>query len=264
MISMPHHLYRFERVKSLWPNRAHGPSPWRSLLLATALLGMSSLAMAEDTNSPAGTNTPATAAAARPAPGKLDESSFRIVSERNIFNANRSGGSVRIASTRRPPRVESFKLVGTMAYEKGTFAFFEGSNSELTKVLKAEGVIASHKVVAIQTDSVKLEAGGKIVDLPIGAAMRREDEGAWQLGEAVASSGNSSYVSSRENGDSNRNGRSRDRNDDSRSRRNGSDSERGGDSSRSTPTAPTSSASTESAADVLKRLAEKRAKEESQ
>jgi hypothetical protein len=118
-------------------------------------------------------------------------------------------------------------------------------------------VIASHKLVDIQTDSVKLEAGGKIVDLPIGAAMRREDEGAWQLGEAVASTGNSSYVTSRENGDSNRSGRNRDR-------RNGSDSERSSESNRTATTTTPSSAATDSPSDILKRLAEKRAKEESQ
>ena len=36
----------------------------------------------------------------------FDESAFRIVAERNIFNANRSGGQVRLSSSRRPARSE--------------------------------------------------------------------------------------------------------------------------------------------------------------
>ena len=110
---------------------------------------------AQPTNPPAGTNVPATnnpPIAAKPGPtprpspsAKLEEADFRIVSERNIFNANRSGGQVRLA-TRRPARVESFTLVGTMAYEKGTFAFFEGSSSEFTKAVKADGVTAATRL----------------------------------------------------------------------------------------------------------------------
>jgi hypothetical protein len=122
----------------------------------------------------------------------FDESAFRIISERNVFNANRSGGQVRPTSSRRPARVESFTLVGTIAYEQGAFAFFQGSSSELTKVLKPAGTIAGHKLVDILADGVKLEADGKTVELEVGSAMRREDEGTWKPGEAVAGSSGSS------------------------------------------------------------------------
>ena len=136
----------------------------------------------------------------------MEDSAFRIVAERNIFNANRSGGQVRLSSSQRPARVESFTLVGTMAYEKGAYAFFAGSSSEFSKVIKTTGVIAGHKVVDVLANSVKLEADGKITDLPIGSAMRREDEGAWKLGDAVAGSG-ASYASTREDDRSSRSGR---------------------------------------------------------
>jgi hypothetical protein len=154
-------------------------------------------AAAQDTNKPgtssasAKTPPPQNTSASRPGASpslRLDESAFRLVGERNIFNANRSGGQVRPTSTRRPSRVESFTLVGTIAYEKGAFAFFQGSSSELTKVLKPEGVIAGHKVVDILAEGVKLEADGEVMDLAMGSTMRREDEGAWKLGSAVAGS----------------------------------------------------------------------------
>src|SRR5262245_38315845 len=94
-------------------------------MLVMALAASLVAARADDADDSSKTNTPPTRKESGPA--KLDESAFRIVSERNIFNANRSGGTVRSTSSRRPVRVETFALVGTMAYEKGVFAFFEGS-----------------------------------------------------------------------------------------------------------------------------------------
>jgi len=168
------------------------------------------------------------------ATSRLDDSAFRIISERNIFNASRSGGQVRL-STRRPARVESFTLVGTMAYEKGAFAFFNGTSSEFTKVLKAEGVIAGHRLVDILTDAVKLEADGKTLELAVGSAMRREDEGTWHPGEAATGG----YAAS---SDRDRSG--------------------GGDGAESqTPSATTSSTANANQSEILKRLMERREKE---
>ena len=229
---------------------------WQACLVTLLLVAVGFSAVAQNTNDSASTNAPTPAAPAQasatetastqappaqvasaPPPAgsassRLDDSEFRIVSERNIFNANRSGGQVRL-STRRPSRVESFTLVGTMAYAKGAFAFFTGTSSEFTKVLKTEGVIAGHKLVDILADAVKLEADGKIVELPIGSGMRREDEGAWQEGEGIASSSGSS------------------------SKREGDSSDR---SSRSN-SAPTSSAPSADQSEILKRLMERREKD---
>jgi hypothetical protein len=66
------------------------------------------------------------------APSRSDYTSFRIIAERNIFNPNRSGRAGRNATRREPEkrkRVESFALVGTLSYEKGQFAFFDGASS---------------------------------------------------------------------------------------------------------------------------------------
>ncbi len=253
---------------------------WPGGVAALLLIAAGFATAAQQTNRPA-TNPPARppvkAAPAPPAPAspaqsgpstgrsasasaRLDESAFRLVSERNIFNANRSGGQVRPTSTRRPSRVESFTLVGTIAYERGAFAFFQGSNSELTKALKAEGVIAGHKLVDILADGVKLEADGKVLELAIGSAMRREDEGAWKLGEAVAGSSSSSSSSRRDEDDSSRS--------------------RGRDDRRSSPSTPSYTAAqaesyrqdkkeekkeakldAKAEADILKRLMERREKE---
>lgn len=188
---------------------------WQACLVTLLLAAVGFSAVAQNTNISASTNMPTPAAPAQASPtqpastqapsaqvasapsrdrsatSRLDDSAFRIISERNIFNANRSGGQVRLSS-RRPARLEGFTLVGTMAYEKGAFAFFDGTSSEFTRVLKTNGVIAGHKVVDILADAVRLEADGKTLELPIGSAMRREDEGTWHQGEGLASNGGSS------------------------------------------------------------------------
>ena len=225
----------------------HGFTRWVALLA----IGLGSQVLAQSTNT-AGESP----ARAEPSPQRFDQSSFRIVAERNIFNANRSGGGQVRGPSRRPSSVEYFALVGTMDYEKGTFAFFEGSSSQYTKVMKPSEVIAGHKLVEISADAVKLEADSKQIELPIGSQMRREDEGAWQLSETR---GGFSAVSSGNGDTSGGNGRS-DRGD-SRSRRDDSSSRRNDNSvsSNRSPigTAPTSANEEE----ILKRLMERREKE---
>lgn len=218
----------------------NGFSPRKSAaLLAVLVLGSAHAETTATNHVPSAvTNAPTTAPSA---PRKLDESAFRIVSERNIFNANRSGGTVRSTTTRRAPRVDSFALVGTMAYEKGAFAFFEGSSSEFTKVLKANGVIAGHKIVDILANGVKLEIDGQVVDLAIGSGLRREDQGLWAISDAVSTSNG---------GSSSRRSRSE------RSEDSGSDHSSSSSTSTSSSAAPSGDQS-----EILKRLMERRAKE---
>jgi hypothetical protein len=85
---------------------------------------------------------------------------------------------------------ESFSLVGTMSYEKGTFAFFDGTSAGYRKVLKLADAIAGYKVTNITPNYVKLTSGTNQLELRVGMQMRREDEGEWLLAsqaEAYAS-----------------------------------------------------------------------------
>ena len=169
-----------------------------------------------------------------------DLSSFRLISERNIFNASRSGGRVSASrEVRKPERVDTLALVGTMDYDKGTLAFFDGSSSDFRKALKAQATIAGYKITEITANSVKLESGEKKLELRVGTGLRREDEGEWKFTAAVttlaSSAGESSSGSSTSGRGDNRNGRS-------------------------TSTGSPATASTD-AAEILKRLMEKREKE---
>lgn len=146
---------------------------WRRaarLVLALIFLGVASVlpGRAQSTNSVA----------------KLSYDSFRLISDRNIFNPNRYARSAastptRTTSSRPSARVESFTLLGTMASEKGVFAFFEGSSGEYRKALKAGADIAAFRIGSIAPGQIQLEAGTNVIEFKVGMQMRREDEGDW-------------------------------------------------------------------------------------
>src|SRR5262249_30455317 len=58
-----------------------------------------------------------------------DFSTFGIILQRNIFDPNRRPHRPYSEPTR-VVRAEHITLVGTISYEKGTFAFFDGDDSE--------------------------------------------------------------------------------------------------------------------------------------
>lgn len=167
--------------------KPHSPIPHRiravrlqpGLLLA-AFLGATGLLPGQGTNRPA----------------RLDYGSFRIIGERNIFNASRSGGRPSVSrDVRRPVRVDTVTLVGTLESEQGVVAFFDGSSAEYRKALKPAGRIAGFTVADVTYQGVTLQAGDKKLELRVGKALRREDEGEWRLTDApllVSGSGGAS------------------------------------------------------------------------
>jgi hypothetical protein len=120
-------------------------------------------------------------------PGPADFSSFsRYITARNIFDPGRfahssSRSSYRPKASRSAP---AFTLVGTMHYEKGMFAFFDGNNADLRKVLyeSASDTIAGYTVAEITLAGVKLQSADKkqTVQLKIGDMMRQSGS-EWQL-----------------------------------------------------------------------------------
>jgi len=112
-------------------------------------------------------------------------SDFKIIAERNIFNPKRYARS---STTRRDtPRTnsspsETLALTGTMAYEKGWFAFFEGSRTSHNKVVKREDEIAGLKVLRVMPEAVLLASGTNRLELEVGQQLKRRDEGPWRSG----------------------------------------------------------------------------------
>jgi hypothetical protein len=121
------------------------------------------------TNSVSGTN-------------RLDYSAFKVVVDRNIFDPNRTPRRPGDRGPRPAPKsVDSLTLVGTMTYEKGSFAFFDGTSSDYKKALKLNDVVAGRKVTNITPNSVKLAAGTNEMELTVGMQLRREEDGPWSL-----------------------------------------------------------------------------------
>jgi len=120
------------------------------------------------------------------APTRLGYDSFRVISDRNIFNPNRyarSSGRTRSESSRPASRVDSFTLVGLMAYQKGVFAFFDGTDPNYRKTLEADGAISEFKITGLTPNQVILHSGTNEFTLHVGMQVRREDEGDWFLTE---------------------------------------------------------------------------------
>ncbi len=174
------HLKRPRFGRGIWP----------------ALLVLVGMGQAQPTNPPPANAPPANAP--EPARGRadpvarnrrVDYSAFRLIAERNIFNAARSGGRVNAPprETRRPARTDTLALVGVMSYEKGAFAFFDGSQPEFRKALAPGGTIAEFKLAEIRPDGVGLENGTNRWELRVGTRLRREDQGPWQLSDSTES-----------------------------------------------------------------------------
>lgn len=136
---------------------------WKILAIAALVMAGGFTVLAQETNR---TN-------------EADFSSFQIISERNIFNPNRTARHKR--GSRTESVADAFSLVGTMSYNKGTYAFFDGTSSDYRKVLQNAGTIAGYKVTDITPTAVKLANGDKQLVMKVGTQMRREEKGSWQL-----------------------------------------------------------------------------------
>ena len=108
-----------------------------------------------------------------------DFQSFRLIQDRNIFDMSRTGRVSR-RQTIHIAKVDDFTLVGTMSYENGNYAFFDGSSFEYRGTRKPAAQIAGYKISVIASDYVDLQGtNNKTVRMPVGTTIRREDGGPW-------------------------------------------------------------------------------------
>lgn len=119
------------------------------------------------------TNTPA---------GPPTMSSFRIITDRNIFNptrAPRTRFGQRGRVTQRAKPVESFTFVGALIFDQSTVAFFDGTTADAHKAVRLEDTILGAKVSGLTLHNVHLVTPTNEIDLPIGTGMHRELNGVW-------------------------------------------------------------------------------------
>jgi len=117
---------------------------------------------------------------------QTDYAAFRSISQQNIFNQFRVARRHETGRSRPGPPVrlgDAFLLVGTMSYDKGDFAFFDGTRSEYRRIVQPAGTIAVYQVTAITPASVTLEGSGQKLELKVGMQLRRNDDGVWQLAD---------------------------------------------------------------------------------
>jgi len=100
-------------------------------------------------------------------PGAQDYAAFsRFITDRNIFDPGRQPHytSTYRPRTRPQSRVHQapdLQLVGTMSYEKGLFAFFNGNDADLKQALPVAGKIAGQTILEISASQVRLESADK-------------------------------------------------------------------------------------------------------
>ncbi len=121
-------------------------------------------------------------------PGPNDYERFSsFITTRNIFDPNRYAREGRPVRPYSAPRyTPTFTLVGTMSYSKGMFAFFDGNQAGLRKVLYPSDTngIAGYVLTGITSTNVTLQSADKkqTVWMYIGQAMRQEGN-AWLLAD---------------------------------------------------------------------------------
>jgi hypothetical protein len=144
------------------------------------LLASFAIAYAADAKKSPVTPAPAASSTGSVLTPTLSLDAFRLISDRNIFNANRTGRRDRSAEIP-VARVDTITLVGTMDYDKGEYAFFDGSDADLRKALHAGQPIAQFTVATIARDSVELTRDGKTFKMSVGQQLRRPEGGDWTL-----------------------------------------------------------------------------------
>lgn len=110
--------------------------------------------------------------------------SFRIILDRNIFDPNRRQErpkSSRPQPTSTPARTEQISLIGTILYEQGSFAFFEGTEPEYDAIVKLGERIAGYRVAEIHSANVILEKDKQRMELRVGLGLSRQGEEEWAI-----------------------------------------------------------------------------------
>ncbi len=120
----------------------------------------------------------ARADAANDPTGAAGFDAFRVIGEKNIFNPNRTGRS---RGEEVAPRMDQISFVGTMDYDRGLFAFFDGSESGYRKALRVGESVGPFKVTKIAPNSIEVERDGKAFPMGMGQQWRRPEGGDWNL-----------------------------------------------------------------------------------
>ena len=156
--------------------RDSGPATFpRALVLGIALLAAAAPTLSAQSRADRRSKTPASQSA-----DPFD--AFRTIGERNIFDPNRQPRIRRDSSNEVvTPADEVVSFVGTLQYEKGLFAFFDGSDQRYRTTIPIGGSIAGFSITQIAPRSVSLSAKDRLLTLRMGESLRRRDGSDWTV-----------------------------------------------------------------------------------
>jgi hypothetical protein len=180
-------------------------------------------------------------------PGPDDYAAFsHFITDRNIFDPARqphnydSRRSYQKPRSRTPRGTPGIQFVGTMSYEKGWFAFFSGNSEGLSRVLQTGDKLQNYTITDITATNVLMTSADQKEQLvlEIGDGLRQDND-KWVFSKAGEMPVETAPVATPSSSSSS--------------------SSTSSDSTGATPAAPPPPALEQN--DVLKRLMEKRAKE---
>jgi hypothetical protein len=125
--------------------------------------------------------TPAPAAASTAPAGSLE--AFALVTERNIFNPNRTARP-RSAPEEKPVRTEEVALVGVVGFGADPAAVFHSADPRLRGEAAAGGRLGDFSVVAVTPAGVELRAGERTYTLAVAQRLTRVEGGEWTASAA--------------------------------------------------------------------------------
>lgn len=129
-------------------------------------------------SAPAPASSPAVATA--PA-GNLE--AFALLTERNIFNPNRTART-RAAPEEKPVRTEEVALVGVVGFGQSTAAVFHSADPRLKGEAGPGGRLGEFTVVAVSPSAVELRAGERTFTLAVAQRLTRVEGGEWTASAA--------------------------------------------------------------------------------
>ncbi len=130
----------------------------------------------------------------KPVPGSLQD--FDILHKRNIFDSERKPyrSPRKRQDTKPEPQIDAFTVIGLMAYTASKssetaskssevdrqIAVLSGSSSEYSGVFKLNDQIDNLKLISLSDKAVKFAKGETTFSVDIGTGLRRVDGGAWK------------------------------------------------------------------------------------
>ncbi len=112
---------------------------------------------------------------------------FRLLLERNIFNAKRTSRPASEAKSAAPPSPKQrVRLMGVCLDANRRVALFEESDDVSPIAIELGGFIAGHRIQEIRVDAVVMASEAATVELSVGAGLSQDKDGHWAVVEASA------------------------------------------------------------------------------